>query len=137
MQEAQANHDATVANYRQVVLTAFQQVQDNLTGLKILKNESVAQDEAVKAAQQSLEISSNQYKSGISDYLTVITSQATALNDEVSAVTIRTRRMTTSVALIEALGGGWTADKLATRPEVSDVPQAQEQISKDKPAAAH
>ena len=134
VQEAQANHDATVAVYRQTVLTAFQQVQDNLTGLKILKNESVAQDEAVKAAQQSLDISTNQYKSGISDYLTVITSQATALNDEVTAVNIRTRRMTTSVALIEALGGGWSEDKLASRAQVSDVPQAQAEITKDKPA---
>jgi NodT family efflux transporter outer membrane factor (OMF) lipoprotein len=135
VQEAQANHDATVANYRQTVLTAFQQVQDDLTGLHILKNESAAQDEAVKAAQQSLDISSNQYKSGISDYLTVITAQATALNDEVTSVTIRTRRMTTSVSLIEALGGGWSADKLASKAGVSDVPEAQAEISKDKPVA--
>jgi NodT family efflux transporter outer membrane factor (OMF) lipoprotein len=134
VQEAQANHDATVANYRQVTLTAFQQVQDDLTGLHILKNEAGAQDDAVKAAQQSLDISTNQYKSGISDYLTVITAQATALNDQITAVSIRTRRMTTSVSLIEALGGGWSADKLASKAGVSDVPQAQAEIEKDKPA---
>jgi NodT family efflux transporter outer membrane factor (OMF) lipoprotein len=132
VQEAQANHDATVANYREVVLTAFQQVQDDLTGLHILKNEAAAQDEAVKAAQQSLDISSNEYKAGTVDYLTVITAQATALGDEISAVNIRTRRMTTSVLLVEALGGGWQTSQLVTRPQVADVPQAQAQTMKEK-----
>ncbi len=138
VQEAQANHDATVANYRQTVLTAFQQVQDDLSGLHILKDEAVAQDDAVKAAKISLDVSSNEYKSGTVDYLTVITTQAIALNDEVSDVNIRTRRMTTSVLLIEALGGGWDTAKLATRPQVSDVPQAQTQIDQAKnPTPTH
>jgi len=132
VQEAQANYDATVANYRQVVLTAFEQVEDDLSGLQILRDEDVAQDLAVKAAQQSVDISTNEYKAGTIDYLTVITAQTTALNDEISAVNIRTRRMTTSVLLIEALGGGWDVSKLATTHGVSNVPQAQEQISKDK-----
>jgi outer membrane protein TolC len=90
VQEAQANYDATVANYREVVLTAFQQVEDDLSGLRILKDEAAAQDEAVASAQQSLDISTNEYKAGTVDYLTVITAQATALNDQLSAVTIRT-----------------------------------------------
>jgi len=132
VQEAQANYDSTVANYRQVVLTAFQQVEDDLSGLRILKEEAAAEDQAVASAEQSLDISTNQYKAGTADYLTVITAQATALNNEIVAVNIRTRRMTTSVLLIEALGGGWDAAKLPSTHGVSDVPQAQSQISKDK-----
>ena len=134
VQEAQANYDATVANYREVVLTAFQQVQDDLTGLRILKSEAVAQDEAVTSALKSLEISNNEYKAGTVDYLTVITSQTTALSNQINAVNVHTRRMTTSVLLIEALGGGWDSSKLAPRAGVSDVPQAQAEIAKEKPA---
>jgi NodT family efflux transporter outer membrane factor (OMF) lipoprotein len=133
VQEAQANYDATVANYRQIVLTAFQQVEDDLSGLRILKDEADAEDQAVASALQSLDISTNQYKAGTVAYLNVITAQAIALNDEIAAVNIRTRRMNTSVLLIEALGGGWDAAKLPTTHGVSDVPQAQTQISKDKP----
>jgi NodT family efflux transporter outer membrane factor (OMF) lipoprotein len=132
VQEARANYDATVANYRQVVLTAFQQVEDDLSGLQILENEAAAEDQAIVSARQSVDISINEYKAGTVDYLTVITAQATMLGDEISAVNIRTRRMTTSVLLIEALGGGWDVSKLATKAGVSDVPEAQTQISKDK-----
>jgi len=136
VQEAQANYDATVANYRETVLTAFQQVSDDLSGLTILKDEAAAQDLAVASAKQSLDISLNEYKAGTVDYLTVITAQATALSDELTAVTIRTNRMTTSVLLVEALGGGWNTSKLATKAEVSDVPEAQSQIMKDEKAGA-
>jgi NodT family efflux transporter outer membrane factor (OMF) lipoprotein len=132
VQEAQANYDSTVANYREVVLTAFQQVEDDLSGLRILKDEAAAEDQAVASAIQSLDISTNEYKAGTVDYLTVITAQATALNDEIVAVNIRTRRMTTSVLLVEALGGGWDKSRLATKAGVSDVPEAQAEISKDK-----
>jgi outer membrane protein TolC len=132
VQEAQANYDATVANYREVVLTAFQQVQDDLSGLRILKDEAAAQDLAVAAATQSLQINLNEYHAGTVDYLNVITAQATALSDELTAVTIRTNRMTTSVLLIDALGGGWNTAKLPNTHGVSDVPEAQAQVSKDK-----
>ena len=132
VQEAQANYDATVANYRQVVLTSFQQVEDDLSGLRILQEEAAAQDEAVKSANQSLEIQTNQYKSGIVAYLNVITAQATALQNELTAVNIRTRRMTTSVQLIEALGGGWNVSKLPGKGGVADVPPAQKQIDQGK-----
>ncbi len=132
VQEASANYDATVANYREVVLTAIQQVEDDVAGLRILESEAAAEDQAVKSANQSLQISTNQYYAGTVDYLTVITAQATALNDEISAVNIRTRRMTTSVLLIEALGGGWDKSQLPGSGGVTDVPQAQAQITKDK-----
>ena len=110
----------------------FSRWEDDLTGLTILKNEAAAEDQAVAAAKQSLDISTNEYKAGTVDYLTVITAQATALSDEVSAVNIRTRRMTTSVLLVEALGGGWDTTQLAGKHGVSDVPEAQGQIAKDK-----
>jgi len=132
VQEAQANYDATVANYRQTVLTAMQQVEDDLAGLRILESEAAAEDTAVKAANQSVQVNTNQYKAGIVDYLTVITAQATALSDEVQAVNIRTRRMTTSVLLVEALGGGWTNARLPGRKGVADVPQAQHAIDQGK-----
>jgi NodT family efflux transporter outer membrane factor (OMF) lipoprotein len=114
-----AAYDATVANYRQTVLTAFQQVEDNLAALRILENEARAEDEAVKAAQNSLDISTYQYKAGVANYLTVITEQAILLQDQVQALNILTRRMSASVLLIEALGGGWNSTKLPTIKEVS------------------
>ncbi|HXJ94926.1 MAG TPA: efflux transporter outer membrane subunit [Terriglobia bacterium] len=107
-------YDATVANYRQTVLTGFQQVEDNLAALRVLENEAAAEDEAVRAAQDALNISTYQYKAGTVDYLTVITEQAILLNDQVQAVNILTRRMTASALLVEALGGGWNSSTLPT-----------------------
>lgn len=132
VQEAQANYEATVAVYRQTVLTAFQQVEDDLSGLRILEDEAAVEDEAVNSAQQSLDIAMNQYKAGIQDYLTVITAQTTALNDQVTAVNIHTRRMTTNVLLVEAVGGGWDVSQLPSSRGVADVPEAQTQIVKNK-----
>jgi NodT family efflux transporter outer membrane factor (OMF) lipoprotein len=110
--QAQATYDATVATYRQTVLTGFQQVEDSLSALRILENEAHAEDEAVKAAERSLEISTYQYKAGTTSYLQVITAQTIALQDQRTAVDLLTRRMVASVLLIEALGGGWDASKL-------------------------
>ncbi len=107
-----AAYDATVANYRQTVLTAFQQVEDNLAALRVLENEAQAEDAAVKAAQSSLDISTYQYTAGVANYLTVITEQAILLQDQVQALNILTRRMSSSVLLVEALGGGWNTTKL-------------------------
>jgi NodT family efflux transporter outer membrane factor (OMF) lipoprotein len=109
-----AAYDATVGNYRQTVLTAFQQVEDNLAALRVLENEAQAEDRAVQAAQNSLDISTYQYKAGTVNYLTVITEQAILLQDQVQALNIMTRRMSSSVLLIEALGGGWNNAKLPT-----------------------
>jgi NodT family efflux transporter outer membrane factor (OMF) lipoprotein len=103
----EAQYDATVASYRQAVLTAFQQVEDNLAALRILAQESGAVDQAVKAAEDSLAIATYQYKAGTVNYLQVITSQAAALQEERAAVDVLTRRMVSSVLLIQALGGGW------------------------------
>ena len=118
LDSARAAYDVTVANYRQTSLTAFQQVEDNLAALRILEQEAAATDAAVTDAEQSLAISTEQYKAGIATYLQVITAQTFALQNEKSAVDILTRRMTASVLLIEALGGGWDASQLPNRSEI-------------------
>jgi NodT family efflux transporter outer membrane factor (OMF) lipoprotein len=114
----EAQYDATVASYRQAVLTAFQQVEDNLAALRILAEEATAVDRAVKAAEDSLTIATYQYKAGTVNYLTVITAQATALADEKTAVDLLTRRLTSSVLLIQALGGGWDSKTVPTPTEL-------------------
>ena len=118
LDSARAGYDVTVANYRQTALTAFQQVEDNLAALRILEQEATTTDAAVADAEESLAISTDQYKAGIATYLQVITAQTFALQNEKSAVDILTRRMTASVLLIEALGGGWDASQLPTRTDI-------------------
>ena len=108
-EQARAGYDESVANYRQTVLTAFQEVEDYLSALRILNDEAMAQQAAVAAAEHSLELSSNRYKGGVVSYLEVTTAQSTALADERAAVDILRRRMTASVSLIKALGGGWNS----------------------------
>jgi NodT family efflux transporter outer membrane factor (OMF) lipoprotein len=110
--QAQANYDASVAQYRQTVLDAFGQVEDNLAALRVLEQEAQAQDEAVSAAQRSLAIVTNRYRNGAITYLDVVVAQTTALTNEREAVSIARRRMAASVALIKALGGGWDASSL-------------------------
>lgn len=112
LRQAQDAFDVEVANYRQTVLTAFQQVEDNLSTLRILEQEAKVTDLAVNAAERSLAISTAQYKAGTASYLQVITSQALALQNERTAVDLLTRRLTSSVLLIEALGGGWDASQI-------------------------
>jgi NodT family efflux transporter outer membrane factor (OMF) lipoprotein len=110
--QARAAYDATVASYRQTVLTGFQEVEDNLAALRILEQEAEVQDEAVKAAQQSVVIATNQYKGGIVSYLNVLVVQAAELANERTAITILGRRMAASVSLVKALGGGWNSSLL-------------------------
>jgi NodT family efflux transporter outer membrane factor (OMF) lipoprotein len=112
--EQQAAYDATVAGYRQTVLTAMQQVEDNLAALRILSGEADKVHQTVQAAARALAIASAQYRAGTASYLTVITAQATLLTAEVNAVTLLTRRLTASVLLIEALGGGWNPAQFPT-----------------------
>jgi len=112
--QAVATYDETVANYRSTVLGGFQDVEDNLSALTLLAQEEAVQDEAVKAARQAAAIANNQYKAGITSYLAVIVLQASALNSERTALTIRGRRFTASVGLIKALGGGFDATTLAS-----------------------
>jgi NodT family efflux transporter outer membrane factor (OMF) lipoprotein len=115
--EAKTAYDATVATYRQTVLNAFQQVEDNLAALRILEQEAGVQATAVQAAQRSLDLSNTRYEGGVTSYLEVITAQNAALSDEVTAVNILGRRMASAVLLIEALGGGWDRSSLPQSPQ--------------------
>ena len=108
-----ASYDETVANYRATVLNGFQEVEDSLAALRILEEEAAVQADAVKAARESAAIAVNQYKAGITSYLTVVVLQASALSSERSALGIVGRRLTANVALVKALGGGWNATVLA------------------------
>ncbi|CAB3766024.1 efflux transporter outer membrane subunit [Paraburkholderia solisilvae] len=130
-EEAQAGYDESVALYRQTVLDAFGQVEDNLAALRVLEQEAHAQDEAVSAAERSLAILYDRYKNGAITYLDVVVAQTTALTNEVQAVSIARRRMAASVALIKALGGGWDVSQLPTDEQIVHPPDAD-----DKPAAS-
>ena len=117
-----------MASYRQTVLTAFQQVEDNLAALRILSDEATITDRAVKDAERSLEISTVQYRGGLTNYLQVITAQTSALQNQRSAVEILTRRMIASVSLIQALGGGWDASQLPAGRDLRTTAQPSSQI---------
>lgn len=111
--QARAAYNQAVANYQQTVLTAYQEVEDNLAELRLLEQEAATQAAAVAAAEHSLALSENRYKGGVTSYLEVTTAQAVALSDERIAVQIAGRRMVASVLLIKALGGGFDAATLS------------------------
>ncbi len=111
--QARAAYDGAVASYRQTVLTGFQEVEDNVAALRILEREALVQEAAVKASQQSLTVTMNQYKAGTVSYLNVIVAQTTALTNERATADIAGRRMTATVLLIKALGGGWESASTA------------------------
>ena len=118
-----AQYDETVANYRQAVLTAFQQVEDNLASLRILSVEIQHQDAAVKSAERDLALATDRYKLGIDPYLNVLTAQTSLLSNQEAAVNLRIQQMTASDGLIEALGGGWSTSQLPSPAQlVSKVP---------------
>jgi len=118
VQQFQASYDQTLANFRETVLTAFQQVEDNLAALRILSLELRQQDTAVKSAERNLELAVQRYKLGIDPYLNVITAQTTLLGNQQTAVNLRMEQLTDSVQLIEALGGGWTASHLPSQKQL-------------------
>ena len=111
---SQAAYDQTVATYRQTVLGAFQEVEDNLAALRILAEEQSQLESAVQAAGQSLSLETDRYKAGTVSYLDVITTQTIFLSDQRSSVQVLSRRLTSAVTLIRALGGGWDASQLPT-----------------------
>jgi len=121
-EEAIASYDATVAAYRQTVLNAFQQVEDNLAALRILEREEKEQLQAVNSAALSTELSINQYKGGIANYLQVIIAQAAELGDRRAFFTVQTRRIVASVQLVQALGGGWDASQLPSHDNLLPPP---------------
>ncbi|MGA2722302.1 MAG: efflux transporter outer membrane subunit [Bryobacteraceae bacterium] len=112
LESAQAAYDATVAAYRQTVLSAFQEVEDDLSNLRYLAEQAVEEQEAVVAAQEALSLEMDRYRAGTDSYLNVITTQIIALGDEQTAITILQQRMSAAVDLVKALGGGWDASTL-------------------------
>jgi NodT family efflux transporter outer membrane factor (OMF) lipoprotein len=124
VQQYRALYDRGVADYRQTVLTAFQQVEDNLASLRILSQEIQQQDTAVNSAQRNLQVATERYRAGIDPYLNVITAQTTLLTNQQAAVNLHREQMTASVQLIEALGGGWDAAQLPSTQDVSQMTPA-------------
>ncbi|HYL64667.1 MAG TPA: efflux transporter outer membrane subunit [Candidatus Methylomirabilis sp.] len=121
---AKSGYDASIAAYRQSVLSAFQEVQDDVTGLTILGQARQTQQLAVDAARRTLDISEDRYKGGLVSYLDVVTAQQALLNNEQEAAIIQGQRLVTSVLLVKALGGGWDASSLAAvqvKPKLKDV----------------
>jgi len=111
-EQAYASFDEASANFRQTSLDAYQQVEDNLTVLRVLSQESVQQHQATVAARGAQEIFNNRYVGGIDTYLQVVTAQNAALANERNEIDIMRRRMDSSVLLIKALGGGWSRAQL-------------------------
>jgi len=126
--QARAAYDQSVANYRQTVLTAFQQVEDQLIALRVLAEQATVQDRAVAAATDAENLILNQYKAGTVAYTSVVSAQEVSLGDRQTALTIRQQRLIAAVALIQALGGGWDPAELETRPTLDAAAQ---------PGAAH
>jgi NodT family efflux transporter outer membrane factor (OMF) lipoprotein len=126
-QAARAGYDATVAMYRQTVLTGFQEVEDNLAALRILANEAKEQEAAVKAAKLSAGLSTNQYKAGTISTLDLMTVLTTARNNERALVAIQGNRLNASVLLVKALGGGWKASDLPSVDNWRLLPRPQAQ----------
>jgi NodT family efflux transporter outer membrane factor (OMF) lipoprotein len=126
VRQARAAYDAAVANYRQTVLTAFQQVEDELATLRILEQQVQVQEQTVKDANLAVQLTLNQYKAGTVAYTSVITAQTIALADAQTLLNIRQSRLVASVALIEALGGGWSAGSLGTASGTAATLSAEE-----------
>jgi outer membrane protein TolC len=133
VQQFRAQYDVTVANYRQTVLTAFQQVEDNLVALRLLSIEVQQEDAAVTSAQRTLKVATDRYKLGIDPYLNVLTAQTALLSNEQTAVNLRIQQMTASVQLVEALGGGWDSSQLPTQKDVAQPPPPSPSASSNPP----
>jgi NodT family efflux transporter outer membrane factor (OMF) lipoprotein len=120
VQQFVALYNADVAGYRQTVLTAFQQVEDSMAAVRILSKQIQQQIEAEKSAERYLELARARYFTGVDTYLNVLVAQTTLLSDQSTLASLRTEAMTSSVQLIEALGGGWDLSQLPTPAQVSE-----------------
>ncbi len=118
VEQYRAQYDQTVANYRNTVLTAFQQVENNLSALRILSQEIQEQDTAIASAQRSLSLATDRYRLGIDPYLNVITAQTALFSNQQTAVNLRIEQIVDSVQLIEALGGGWDSSTLPSSQQI-------------------
>jgi multidrug efflux system outer membrane protein len=124
VQFAKAGYDVSVAGYRDTVLNAFREVQDDVTGLSVLNQAKHSQQLAVDAARRTLDIASNRYTGGLVSYLDVVNAQQNLLNNEQELAVIQGQKLVTSVLLIKALGGGWDASSLSAvqvKPKLKDM----------------
>ncbi len=117
---ARAAYDASVASYRQTVLSAFQGVEDQLSNLRILEQQALAEERAVSSAQRSLQIALNTYRAGTAAYTNVVTQQTALLTNQEAALSVVEQRLVASVTLVQALGGGFVAGDLPTRGTLED-----------------
>jgi NodT family efflux transporter outer membrane factor (OMF) lipoprotein len=122
--QARAAYDAAAANYREVSLAAFQNVEDQLSALRILEAESAAQDDAVAAAELALKIALNQYRAGTVSYINVVTAQTSAFSNERNSISILGNRLNYSVGLVKAIGGGWDETQLPAPHDIDSGSQA-------------
>jgi NodT family efflux transporter outer membrane factor (OMF) lipoprotein len=109
---ARHNYEAQVAGYRNTVFQAFNDVEDQLSSLRILEQESGDEQRAVGFAQQSFDLSNQRYKGGVTSYLEVLTAEATLLSNQRTAIDLQTRQFAASVGLVRSLGGGWDVSQL-------------------------
>ncbi len=114
-----ATYNAGVAAYKQIVLTAFQQVEDYIATLRVTSQQIARQDAAVQAAERYVDIATARYEIGLDPYLDVIVAQTTLLSDQQTLVTLRVSEMVAAVQLIQALGGGWNVTQLPTPSQVT------------------
>jgi len=112
-------YNADMASYRQTVLTGFQQVEDNLSTVRILSQQMQQQERAAQSAQQFVDLEMARYETGVDPYVNVVTAQTTLLSDQQTLASLHVQQMTASVQLIEALGGGWDVTQLPTPAQVS------------------
>ena len=125
LHQYEAIYNADLANYRQSVVTAFQQVEDALSATRIESQQILRQQEAVKSAQEFLDLEMQRYNSGVDPYVDVVTAQTTVLSDQVTLNSLQVEDMLSAVQLVEALGGGWDKSQLLTPPQVSaKVPES-------------
>jgi NodT family efflux transporter outer membrane factor (OMF) lipoprotein len=131
LHQYEATYNADLANYRQTVLSAFQQVEDALAGAHTYSQQILVQQEAVSAAQQFLDLEMQRYQSGVDPYVNVVTAQTTLLNDQVTLNTLHVQAMMSAVQLVQALGGGWDRSQLPTPEQTAvKVPDADYKMQK-------
>ncbi|MDW5267643.1 MULTISPECIES: efflux transporter outer membrane subunit [Acidobacteriaceae] len=121
-QQYRATYNASVATYRETVLTAFQQVEDYLASVRILSQQILKQQEAVQSSQRFVDLETERYKTGIDPYVDVVTAQTTLLTNQRTLTTLQIQSMTSSVQLVQALGGGWDRTQLPTPSQVTATP---------------
>jgi outer membrane protein TolC len=121
VEQSRAAYDRTVADYRQVVLTSFQQVEDQIAALRVLAEQAQVLDAALQAAREAERLALNQYQAGTTAYTTVVTAQVARLNNEQAALDVLSRRLIATAALIGALGGSWDPGDLPAADRLYEV----------------